>query len=39
MVEFYQKLSENPDKAAALRHAMLAIMKNTQIPEIGQLLP
>lgn len=27
MTEFYQKLSENPDKASALRHAMLATRK------------
>ncbi|WP_234711189.1 CHAT domain-containing protein [Nostoc punctiforme] len=32
MIEFYQKLSENPDKAAALRHAMLATMKKYPNP-------
>lgn len=32
MTEFYQKISENPDKAAALRHAMLATMKKYPNP-------
>lgn len=32
MTEFYQKFSENPDKAAALRHAMLATMKKYPNP-------
>ncbi len=32
MIEFYQKLSENPDKAAALRYAMLATMKKYPNP-------
>lgn len=33
MIEFYRKLSENPDKTAALRHAMLATMKKSPNPE------
>ncbi|MEH1765576.1 MAG: CHAT domain-containing protein [Nostoc sp.] len=33
MIEFYQKLSENPDKAAALRYAMLATMKKYPNPQ------
>ena len=33
MIEFYQKLSENPAKAAALRHAMLATMKKYPNPQ------
>ncbi len=33
MIEFYEKLSENPDKAAALRHAMLATMKKYPNPQ------
>ncbi|MEH2146783.1 CHAT domain-containing protein [Nostoc sp.] len=32
MIEFYQKLSKNPDRAAALRHAMLATMKKYPNP-------
>lgn len=32
MTEFYKKLSENPDKAAALRHAMLVTMKKYPNP-------
>lgn len=33
MIEFYQQISENPDKAAALRHAMLATMKKYPNPQ------
>lgn len=32
MTEFYQELSKNPDKAAALRHAMLTTMKKYPNP-------
>ncbi len=32
MIEFYQQISENPDKAAALRHAMLATMRKYPNP-------
>ncbi|MEI2579837.1 CHAT domain-containing protein [Scytonema sp. PRP1] len=32
MIEFYQKLRENPDKAAALRYAMLETMKKYPNP-------
>ena len=33
MTEFYQNLSENPDKATALRHAMLTTMKKYPNPK------
>ncbi|MEH2263293.1 CHAT domain-containing protein [Nostoc sp.] len=33
MTEFYHKLSENPDKTAALRYAMLATMKKYPNPQ------
>ncbi|OYD94981.1 CHAT domain-containing protein [Nostoc sp. 'Peltigera membranacea cyanobiont' 213] len=33
MIEFYQKLSKNPDKAVALRYAMLATMKKYPNPQ------
>jgi CHAT domain-containing protein len=33
MVEFYQELRENPDKAVALRHAMLVTMKKYPNPQ------
>ena len=33
MQEFYRQLQQNPDKAAALRQAMLATMKEYPQPE------
>lgn len=33
MTEFYKKLSENPDKSAALRHAILVTMKKYPNPQ------
>jgi CHAT domain-containing protein len=32
MTEFYRNLQQNPDKAQALRQAMLATMKQTPNP-------